>query len=1026
MTAVEDGYTRVIIKLDVKDIKALTAESVRYKNVEPGHRFPVEGAAADLALKEAVNAVADSVLYQLNGKAYRVNHTYDTLPYLALDVSPEAFSTLTQLPEVLEIREDQPRQLTEFYNGEKRPLENPFNPDGNPGLAGPTLDVSVDLIGGENAWAMGYTGSGWYVAILDTGIRRTHQFFTGKTIVEACFSAEGDCPGGTTEDYGTGSAAHYPSNYYGFDHGTHVSGIAAGKYGSRAGVAKNSNIIAVQVFSRFSGDDCGGGDCVLSWDSDQVKGLEYIYSLRGTYSIAAVNMSLGGGAYGAYCNSEPQAAAIANLKAVRIATVIATGNDGYCNYVSSPACIQDAVAVGASDDSDEEAYFNNWHPTLLEFFAPGYSIESSTGDSNSSYESWGGTSMATPHVTGAWALCRQASSTSSVDTIYNALRNTGTPIYSDWCSGGPVPRINVDDAISQLSSGGTDSITVTSPNGGESWTAGSAHNITWTSSGSVANVKIEYSTNNGSSWSAVSSSTTNDGSFAWTVPSVSSSQCLVRISDAADGSPSDTSNAVFSIVPGGNPEISLGRGNLYYTALSSGVYTGSQSLLVDNSGTGTLNWTASSNMSWLSCSPASGTGSGELTVTVNPAGLTAGSYSGVILVTDSGASNSPQAVGVTLQVKNASQDEAPFGSFATPLDGTTVSSSVPVTGWVLDDVQTASVKIYRGESANLVYIGDAVFVEGARPDVEASYPGYPFNYRAGWGYMLLTYFLPNGGNGVFKLTAIATDVSGKQTNLGTKTVTVNNASAVKPFGAIDLPAQGGDASGTGYRNSGWVLTPMPNAVPTDGSTINVYVDGVYLGHPKYNVYRSDIASLFPGYANSNGAHAYYDFNTTGYDNGIHSIYWTAVDDAGNSDGIGSRYFSIQNSGNRTANAASLPNPASLPGRGGSPVKVLQGYDANAEPAVFYPGKNGSITVAIREMERIVVSLGTQGECDGYMVTGNHLRPLPVGSTLDRERGIFYWQPGPGFVGSYDLVFVTENSADGAVRKNIVVNIGSRY
>jgi len=91
-------------------------------------------------------------------------------------------------------------------------------------------------------------------------------------------------------------------------------------------------------------------------------------------------------------------------------------------------------------------------------------------------------------------------------------------------------------------------ITVTSPNGGESWYTGTNHDITWTTTGTVGDVKIEYSTNNGDSYQYVTSSTTNDGTFSWTVPNTPSSQCLVRISEASDGSPSDTSDSVFSIV----------------------------------------------------------------------------------------------------------------------------------------------------------------------------------------------------------------------------------------------------------------------------------------------------------------------------------------------------------------------------------------------------------------------------------------------------------------------------------------------
>ena len=62
-----------------------------------------------------------------------------------------------------------------------------------------------------------------------------------------------------------------------------------------------------------------------------------------------------------------------------------------------------------------------------------------------------------------------------------------------------------------------------------------------------------------------------------------------------------------------------------------------------------------------------------------------------------------------------------------------------------------------GEGTQLIYIGEAVLVEGARPDVETAHPDNPMNYKAGWGYMMLTYFLPNQGNGTFTLHAIAAD-----------------------------------------------------------------------------------------------------------------------------------------------------------------------------------------------------------------------------------------------------------------------------
>jgi hypothetical protein len=244
---------------------------------------------------------------------------------------------------------------------------------------------------------------------------------------------------------------------------------------------------------------------------------------------------------------------------------------------------------------------------------------------------------------------------------------------------------------------------------------------------------------------------------------------------------------------------------------------------------------------------------------------------------------------------NPASDGLPFGSFDTPINGSTVSASVAVTGWALDDTSVVSVKIFYENSGNLVYVGGATFAEGARPDVEQTYPNYPNASRAGWGYMMLTNFLPNGGNGIFTFHAVAADGDGNSVTLGTTTVTIDNAGNVNPFGAIDTPAQGGTVSGSAYVVSGWVLTPPPNSIAVDGSQINVIVDGENLGHPSYNRYRSDITELFPGYANSSGAGGIFYLDTTTYTNGVHTISWTAVDSAGNSAGIGSRFFTIDNS-----------------------------------------------------------------------------------------------------------------------------------
>ncbi len=381
----------------------------------------------------------------------------------------------------------------------------------------------------------------------------------------------------------------------------------------------------------------------------------------------------------------------------------------------------------------------------------------------------------------------------------------------------------------------------------------------------------------------------------------------------------------------------------------------------------------------------------------------------------------------------------PFGYFETPIHNSTVCSSIPITGWALDDYGMANVKIYCEQEKTQVFIGDAIFVEGARPDVEAAYPGYPGNDRAGWGYMLLTNCLSNGGNGTYVLHAIATDRYGKTTTLGIKTIIVDNAHAVKPFGAIDTPGQGGTASGSSYINWGWALTPAPNKIPTDGSTIDVRIDGVNIGHPTYNIYRSDIASLFPNYANSNGAAGYFYLDTATYPNGVHTIQWTAADNAGNIDGIGSRYFTVNNYAN-SASAAAGPLPGIsrhtgqihdrspheenfgelLPVKGDFPRHTIQ-------ELALMPEEKGMNELIIKELDRVEIKLGENySEILGYLLCSDELKKLPIGSTLDTKTGTFYWSPGPGFLGRYSLVLVLTGPDGRSYKKSIEIEIVPRF
>lgn len=476
------------------------------------------------------------------------------------------------------------------------------------------------------------------------------------------------------------------------------------------------------------------------------------------------------------------------------------------------------------------------------------------------------------------------------------------------------------------------------------------------------------------------------------------------------------------------PHLVLDKTDLNFASSATGFKTGVQKILIDNSGESDSNWQVSSNQAWLSCSPNTGKNAGVISVSVDATGFAPGIYNGTITVSDSNADNSPQTAAVTLKVYDTPSLSGPFGEFATPGAGSIVQNSIPITGWALDDIAIARVDIYREEGEALAYIGEAVFIEGARPDVETAYHDYPMNYKAGWGYMMLTNLLPGGGNGTLTLHAIATDIEGNQVTLGTKTIICANEHAAKPFGAIDTPTQGGTVTGNNFINWGWVLTAVPNMVPTDGSTIDVWVDGVNIGHPSYNIHRPDIASLFPNYANSEGAGGNFNLNTTPYKNGIHTIAWIAEDNAGNADGIGSRYFSIQKAGSDQNNKYNLARVAEICGiqcDAFDPVTIKQGFRKDGEVRNMIGDAKGFIRVELKELEPVEIRLSENEfipEIKGFMVVGGQLRPLPIGSTLDLKKATFYWGPGLGFVGDYHLVFILKDQNGKLRKKNILIRI----
>ena len=451
--------------------------------------------------------------------ANKVTH-FEFIPFTALEVDGDELDTLAEMSEVTDIQEDR--------------------------LSAPTLAESLPLIRGNEAWAAGYTGSNWTVAVLDTGVDKTHPFLSGKVVSESCYSttnsldgATSVCPGGVSASTATDSGVNCALSIEGCKHGTHVAGIAAG-LGNFSGVARGANVIAIQVFSRVNNLSlCGSGSpCALSYGSDRIKALERIYALRTNYNIAAVNISIGGGRYytQSACDSASgsEKATIDLLRSVNIATVIASGNDGYTDSASAPGCISSAVIVGATFDApgygnscdgwngglssvDEVACFSN-SASFLDLLAPGADINSSVP--GGSFENLQGTSMAAPHVAGCWAILKQARPTATVDQIELALKNTGVPV-TDWRTGLIKPRIDCKAALdSLLGTGGIApnltvstfavSPTIVSAGGAVSFAAAVRNAGAATSSATT----LRYFESSGSTWSEMTFCRTSISSLA--------------------------------------------------------------------------------------------------------------------------------------------------------------------------------------------------------------------------------------------------------------------------------------------------------------------------------------------------------------------------------------------------------------------------------------------------------------------------------------------------------------------------------
>lgn len=280
------------------------------------------------------------------------------------------------------------------------------------------------------AWVNNTSCSGVYVGIIDEGLMWNHEDLAGNVWTNPYDPVDGidnDGNGYVDDVRGWDFAGNDQSIYDGSgdDHGTHVSGTVGARGGNGEGVV--GVCWQVQLISaKFLGRNGGT-------TANAVKAVNYITDLkiRHGLNIVATNNSWGGGGYSTALYN-----AIASAGAAQILFVAAAGNSGL-NIDASPyfpAAYDNAnlISVAALDKVGNLASWSNYGATRVDLGAPGVGIWSTvpTKKNQSAYNSYSGTSMATPHVTGTAALYAAGHPNSSASTIKGAILSTTVPTAS--------------------------------------------------------------------------------------------------------------------------------------------------------------------------------------------------------------------------------------------------------------------------------------------------------------------------------------------------------------------------------------------------------------------------------------------------------------------------------------------------------------------------------------------------------------------------------------------------------------------
>ncbi len=325
----------------------------------------------------------------------KTDYEFETISVIGLNVTREELEQLKQNPAIEAIAPQKERQL---FLAQSIPL---INAD----------DAQNMVVNGTNL-----TGAGQVVCVIDTGIQMDHEAFANRIVGGYDFVNNDN---NASDDHG---------------HGTHVAGIIAGNKTTSTtvlGVARDTKIMPLKVCS-------AGGSCD---DANILRAVEACNANATQYNITAISGSLGGG--GPYtstdCSTDPLynflESLFENSLSLGIMPVFASGNNGFTTGVAYPACSPNAISVGRTNKDDAIASSSNRGGDRLDIYAPGGSITSAYFGSSTATATMSGTSMSTPHVSGAITIIQQQQKLLgrqllNLSQMRSLLNNTGKDVGS--------------------------------------------------------------------------------------------------------------------------------------------------------------------------------------------------------------------------------------------------------------------------------------------------------------------------------------------------------------------------------------------------------------------------------------------------------------------------------------------------------------------------------------------------------------------------------------------------------------------